>query len=65
MIHAGIYYPKDSLKTQLCIEGARGLYEILPGAGVGFKKVGAYSHLPPRFPYYLSNPPHSGQESGS
>ncbi|KAF8426871.1 FAD dependent oxidoreductase [Tirmania nivea] len=42
VVHAGIYYPKDSLKTQLCIEGARKLYEVLPGAGLGFKKVGKW-----------------------
>ncbi|RPB28912.1 FAD dependent oxidoreductase [Terfezia boudieri ATCC MYA-4762] len=42
VIHAGIYYPKDSLKTQLCIEGARKLYEVLPRAGVGCKKVGKW-----------------------
>ena len=42
VIHAGIYYPPGSLKTKLCIEGARWLYDVLPQVGVGHKKIGTY-----------------------
>lgn len=29
VIHAGLYYPKDSLKAQLCIEGKHKIYNVL------------------------------------
>ena len=44
VIHAGIYYPPGSLKTKLCIEGARWLYDVLPQVGVKHKKIGTYKH---------------------
>ena len=28
VIHSGIYYPKDSLKTKMCVAGNRILYEL-------------------------------------
>ncbi|MHC4661466.1 MAG: NAD(P)/FAD-dependent oxidoreductase [Planctomycetota bacterium] len=40
VIHAGIYYPKDSLKAKLCIEGRELLYEICAKNGIGHKRTG-------------------------
>jgi len=40
VIHAGIYYPKDSLKTRTCIEGRHLLYEFCAGNKIPHKKIG-------------------------
>ena len=40
VIHAGIYYPTDSLKAKMCVSGNRGLYEICEKYGIGYKKLG-------------------------
>jgi L-2-hydroxyglutarate oxidase LhgO len=40
VIHGGIYYPQDSLKASLCIEGNRILYEIAAKNGIPHKKIG-------------------------
>lgn len=42
VIHSGIYYPKNSLKTQLCVEGNPLLYEFCEKYRVPFKKTGKY-----------------------
>ena len=39
-IHAGIYYPEDSIKAKLCVEGRGLLYELCDGHGIGYKKLG-------------------------
>ena len=42
VIHAGIYYPKDSLKSVLCIKGKYLLYEWCEKNHVSFKQLGKY-----------------------
>ena len=40
VIHAGIYYPDDSLKAKLCVEGKKLLYEYCEKYDVPFNKCG-------------------------
>ncbi|MFC1873208.1 NAD(P)/FAD-dependent oxidoreductase [Chloroflexota bacterium] len=40
VIHAGIYYEKDSLKTRTCLEGNRILYELCEKNGIAYQKCG-------------------------
>ena len=40
VIHAGIYYPKDSLKAKMCMEGNILLYELCEKHGIGYRKMG-------------------------
>ena len=40
VIHAGIYYPSDSLKTRLCIEGNRRLYNWCETHDVPYEHTG-------------------------
>jgi L-2-hydroxyglutarate oxidase LhgO len=40
VIHAGIYYPKESLKANLCIEGRKLIYHFCEEYHIPFKKCG-------------------------
>lgn len=40
VIHAGIYYPKDSLKAKTCIEGRELLYRFCDENNLAHKKIG-------------------------
>ncbi|MEQ9520410.1 MAG: NAD(P)/FAD-dependent oxidoreductase [Parvibaculum sp.] len=40
VIHAGIYYPKGSLKAHFCVEGRKQLYPFLQERGIAHKKCG-------------------------
>lgn len=40
VIHAGFYYEKDSLKTEMCLEGNRRLYEICRENGIDHRQCG-------------------------
>jgi len=40
VIHAGLYYPKGSLKAKFCVQGKRWLYKFCSENGVPYKRVG-------------------------
>src|SRR4030042_7058648 len=40
VIHAGIYYPRNSLKARLCVAGNHALYKLCQRYGIGYRKAG-------------------------
>jgi len=40
VIHAGIYYPENSLKAKLCVEGKSLLYKLCDRHNIAYKKCG-------------------------
>ncbi|MBE7411778.1 MAG: NAD(P)/FAD-dependent oxidoreductase [Leptospiraceae bacterium] len=42
VIHAGMYYPTNSLKAKLCVEGNRLMYEYCDKKNISHSKIGKY-----------------------
>jgi L-2-hydroxyglutarate oxidase LhgO len=42
VIHAGIYYPNESLKTKFCLSGNKLLYDYAKAKNIDHKKIGKY-----------------------
>jgi L-2-hydroxyglutarate oxidase LhgO len=40
VIHAGIYYPPDSLKAKFCVEGREMLYEACEEHTIPYREIG-------------------------
>lgn len=42
VIHAGLYYPPNSLKTRLCIRGKELLYDLCEKQDIGYRRCGKW-----------------------
>jgi 2-hydroxyglutarate dehydrogenase len=42
VIHAGIYYPNDSIKTRVCIEGRKMMYQLCQRRNIPHRKIGKW-----------------------
>ena len=42
VIHAGIYYPNESLKTKFCLSGNKLLYDYAKAKNINHKRIGKY-----------------------
>ena len=42
VIHAGIYYPNESLKTKFCLLGNKLLYDYAKAKNIDHKRIGKY-----------------------
>ncbi|EGO01609.1 hypothetical protein SERLA73DRAFT_158862 [Serpula lacrymans var. lacrymans S7.3] len=76
VIHAGLYYPPDSLKTQLCLRGRHLLYDRCNKYNIPFRKTGklvvAHEHQRPyveslfhkakQLEWPKHSPPHSSDD---
>lgn len=40
VIHAGLYYPTDSLKAKFCVSGKNALYEYCQSRGIAHREIG-------------------------
>ncbi|KIK65630.1 hypothetical protein GYMLUDRAFT_240136 [Collybiopsis luxurians FD-317 M1] len=75
VIHAGLYYPADSLKTRLCIRGRELMYQRCQALNIPFQKTGKLVVATDEQRPYIENlhrkaqklhwPPHSSPDSKS